>query len=278
MTAASPLAADAPEILLAPFSPDHLTGALRLSRETGWPHRAVDWELTLSVSQGVVALQGNEVVGTALCSLFGEVAAINMIIVDARMRGRGLGRKLMQAVLEIGGTRELRLTATADGLPLYEKLGFVATGEIFQHQGIAKAAAPELPVQVGAKADAAELAAMDRTASGMDRASLIAGIVDRGELLRAEGGFALLREFGHGWVLGPVVAQDAATARALIVAGATRCAGQFLRVDLADAALSAHAEALGLAHVGGGTAMKKAARAAAETDFTTYALASQALG
>ncbi|WP_375796944.1 GNAT family N-acetyltransferase [Alloyangia mangrovi] len=234
--------------------------------------------MTLSVSQGVVALQGDEVVGTALCSLFGEVATINMIIVDARMRGRGLGRRLMQAVLEIGGTRELRLTATADGLPLYEKLGFEATGEVFQHQGIAKAAAPELPVQLVAGADASDLAAMDRAASGMDRTALIAAITERGELLRAERGFAILREFGRGRVLGPVVAQDAETARALIAAGATRCAGQFLRIDLTDAALAPHAEALGLAHAGGGTAMKKAARAAAETDFTTYALASQALG
>lgn len=278
MTAASPLAADVPEIILAPFSPSHLTGALRLSRETGWPHRTVDWELTLSVSQGVVALQGDEVVGTSLCSLFGEVATINMIIVDARMRGRGLGRKLMQAVLEIGGTRELRLTATADGLPLYEKLGFEATGEIFQHQGIAKAAVPEVPVQLAAGADASELAAMDRAASGMDRANLIAAIAERGELLRAERGFALLREFGRGMVLGPVVAQDVETARALIAAGATRCAGQFLRLDLTGIALAPHAESLGLAHAGGGTAMKKAAHAATDTDFTTYALASQALG
>ncbi|ANT63692.1 hypothetical protein AYJ57_24785 (plasmid) [Salipiger sp. CCB-MM3] len=278
MTAAFPLAADAPEIILAPFSPDHLTGALRLSREAGWPHRAVDWDLTLSVSKGVVAVQGGEVVGTALCSLFGEVAAINMIIVDARMRGRGLGRKLMQAVLEIGGTRELRLTATADGLPLYEKLGFEATGEIFQHQGIAKATAPELPVQVAAKVDATALAAMDRAASGLDRAGLLATIAERGELLRAERGFALLREFGRGKVLGPVVAQDAETARALLAAGATRCAGEFLRVDLTDAALAPHAESLGLGHAGGGTAMKKAARAATDSEYTTYALTSQALG
>lgn len=278
MTAASPLAADAPEITITRFAPAHIAGALRLSREAGWPHRAEDWELTLSVSQGVVALEGDEVVGTALCSLFGEVATINMIIVDARMRGRGLGRKLMQAVLEIGGTRELRLTATADGLPLYEKLGFEATGEIFQHQGIAKAAAPELPVEVAAKVDAAALAAMDRVASGLDRAGLLATIAERGELLRAERGFALLREFGRGTVLGPMVAQDAETARALLAAGATRCAGEFLRVDLTGPALTDHAESLGLVHSGGGTAMKKAASAAPTSDFKTYALASQALG
>ena len=263
---------------IVPFAPEHVAGALRLSREAGWPHRAEDWALTLSVSQGVVALLEGEVVGTALCSIFGEVAAINMIIVDARMRGQGLGRRLMRAVLDIAGEGELRLTATTDGLPLYEKLGFEVTGHIAQHQGIARANAPEMPVRIGGAVDIAELVDMDRAASGLDRAALLGSILRTGDLLRAERGFAVLREFGRGRVLGPVVAQDAETARALIAAGATRCAGQFLRIDLTDPALAAHAESLGLALAGGGTSMTKAARRVAETEFKTYALASQALG
>ncbi|MGR3805179.1 GNAT family N-acetyltransferase [Marinibacterium profundimaris] len=290
MTSASPLAAAAPEITIVPFEAGHIEGALRLSREAGWPHRAEDWALTLSVSQGIVALRAGEVLGTALCSTFGAVSTINMIIVDARMRGQGVGRKLMQAVLDLAGAAEMRLTATVDGLPLYEKLGFAVTGQVFQHQGIAQSAAPEVPVQVDDGAadttDVAVLAAMDTSASGLARAGLIADILREGTLLQAERGFALLRAFGRGSVLGPVVAQDAATARALIAAGASRCAGDFLRIDLSDPALASHAESLGLAHAGGGTAMKKAARPVAdpatdpvaETEFKTYALVSQAMG
>lgn len=278
MAAASPPVSDPQETIITAFAPDHIEGALRLSGEAGWPHRTEDWALTLSVSQGVVALHGGVVVGTALCSVFGDVAAINMIIVDARMRGMGLGRRLMQAVLDLAGTRELRLTATADGLPLYEKLGFETTGEIYQHQGTAIAALPALPVHIDAAADPGALAAMDLAASGMERSALIAGILETGEVLCAERGFGLLRPFGRGKVFGPVVAQDGETARALVSAAATRCAGTFLRVDLADATLARHAEDLGLVHVGGGTSMKKAARVAAPSEFTTYALASQALG
>ena len=275
MTAASPTTASASDLALRAFAPEYIPGALRLSQEAGWPHRAEDWALTLSVSQGVVALRDGEVVGTALCSIFGEVASVNMIIVDARMRGHGLGRKLMQAVLELAGTRELRLTATTDGLPLYRKLGFEVTGEILQHQGIALRSEPELPVFEG---DAEGIAAMDLAASGMDRSALLSGIAEHGTVLRAEGGFALLRDFGRGQVLGPIVARDAATARALMSAGAMRAAGGFLRVDLADPALAEHATRLGLAHVGGGTAMVKGAAPAATTEYATYALASQALG
>ncbi|WP_199258096.1 GNAT family N-acetyltransferase, partial [Paracoccus binzhouensis] len=155
---------------LAGFTAAHLPQALALSRQAGWPHRPEDWALNLSVSRGVVALDGDRVVGTALCSAFGAVATLNMIIVDASMRGRGLGRALMQAVIALAGEREMRLVATAAGLPLYERLGFRATGRIAQHQGIALDAAPGLPVATGTPADLDRLAAADRAASGMARA------------------------------------------------------------------------------------------------------------
>ena len=64
-----------------------------------------------------------------------DAATINMVIVDAAMRGRGLGRKMMEEALAKAGERTCCLVATQEGLPLYEKLGFVATGEIVQHQG-----------------------------------------------------------------------------------------------------------------------------------------------
>ena len=63
-----------------------------------------------------------------------------MVIVDASMRGRGLGRQLMQEALAKAGARTCYLVATPEGLALYQKLGFVATGEIVQHQGKASPA------------------------------------------------------------------------------------------------------------------------------------------
>ncbi|MDH2327231.1 GNAT family N-acetyltransferase [Cereibacter sp. SYSU M97828] len=252
------------------FGSQHLPGALRLSQQAGWPHRAEDWALTLSVSGGVVALDGEAVVGTALCSRFGDVATLSMIIVDASMRGRGLGRELMAAVMDLAGAREMRLVATTDGLPLYEKLGFVACGTIAQHQGIALAATPERAV-----ADGAPDPTLDLAASGMDRADLLARM--GGEGLRTTGGFAVLRDFGRGRLVGPIVATDDAAARALLAEASRRCAGGFLRVDLARG-LSDFAASLGLAHVGGGIAMVHRARPGVPSDFKTYALVSQALG
>jgi GNAT superfamily N-acetyltransferase len=266
-------------LTLLPFAGHHLPGALRLSQEAGWPHRAEDWALNLSVSEGVVALLGHEVMGTALCTKFGDVAALNMIIVDARMRGRGVGARLMAWIIARAGARELRLVATLEGLPLYSKLGFVETGRIVQHQGEARAAVPCQPVTNGRAEDCAAWAAMDMNASGMSRADLIGKIMKTGQILTTEGGFALLRDFGRGRVLGPVVAQHEVGARSLIAEAATRSAGTFLRIDLPEAVgLSGFVEGLGLTHVGGGTAMVCAAKTRNETEFTTYGLVSQALG
>lgn len=264
---------------IRPFAPDHVAEALHLSQQVGWPHTQDDWALALAVSEGVVALHGTRVVGTACCTHFGAVALINMIIVDEAMRGRGLGRWLMAAAMDLARGSEMRLVATLEGLPLYEKLGFRATHRIFQHQGIAQTATPELPVRDGAAQDLARLVEMDHAASGLDRRALLERIAAQGDVLLAEGGFALLRDFGRGRVIGPVVARDAATARSLIAEGVRRNAGTFLRIDLPEAAgLSDFVATLGLAHVGGGTAMARDPGLARTGDFTSFALVSQALG
>jgi GNAT superfamily N-acetyltransferase len=264
---------------IEPFTKEHLPDGLRLSQAVSWPHRAEDWALTVSVSEGVVALVDGQVVGTALCSNFGSSATLNMIIVDAAMQGRGLGRALMERVIDIGGPRELRLVATAEGLPLYEKLGFVATGKVLQQQGIAKAVTPEHGVWPGSLADIEQLVMMDTDASGLSRGGLLSAIAQSGEVLVLDGGFALLREFGRGQALGPVVAKDADTARALMAEATRRCAGQFLRIDLdEDCGLADFAQELGLASAGVGIAMHRNATLAKTKEFKTFALVSQALG
>jgi len=265
-------------VALAPFTEAHLPDALALSQAAGWPHRLPDWALGLAVSQGVVAIAQGRVVATGLCSFHGPVATLNMIIVDEAMRGRGLGGRVMERIIALAGDREMRLVATDAGLPLYRKLGFAETGRIVQLQGLARAARPEQPVGVG-PADTRALAAMDQAASGMSRAPLLERIATTGETLTTEGGFALLRRFGRGHVLGPVVARDAGSARALIAAGASQMAGRFLRIDLPeDQGLAPFVETLGLSRAGGGTAMARAPRPRPATDVRTFALVSQALG
>ncbi|HEY0212410.1 MAG TPA: GNAT family N-acetyltransferase [Paenirhodobacter sp.] len=265
-------------ITLVPFEARHIDQAVRLSRQAGWPHRAEDWAFTLQFSTGVVALSGDTVVGTALCSAFGDQTRINMIIVEETARGQGLGRRLMDAVIALAAGRCMALVATADGLPLYRKLGFVPTGQVLQHQGIvANVVTPSAAVRRAGPDDLAALCAMDRVATGADRSAMIAGLMRIGTIYRTDTGYAALRDFGRGQAIGPVVAADRDTAQALIAAAATSAG--FLRVDTtSDMGIAPFLHDLGLAHVGGGTLMVCGTPQPTGDDFKTYALTSQALG
>lgn len=266
------------------FRQDHLDGALNLSRAADWPHRRADWEFVLGISKGIVALTDGRVVGTAVATPFGAVAMANMIIVDAALRGRGLGRSLMDRIMPLATPQEWRLVATTDGLPLYEKLGYRETGRIVQMQGkVAAIPAPE-GVEWATADDLAAIAALDQSATGADRARLFAALAVQGRLavIRGAGrlqGFAALRSFGRGEVAGPVAAASEDEAKRLLSFIFAHRPGAFLRVDTTEACgLATWLEGTGLASVAGGIAMQRGGPVPHSSPFLTYALAAQALG
>lgn len=275
------------DIEIKAFAAEHLEAAVRLSREAGWPHRPEDWQVAQQLSEGVVATEENgNVVGTALVTPYGsDCATINMVIVDSAMRGRGLGRRLMDAALAIGGARPLRLIATSDGLPLYEKLGFRQTGTILQHQGIVASARSSANTQAATADDLSAITALDRQAFGADRTALMRRLFEIGKFAvirngREITGFACIRAFGRGEVIGPVVAGNLKDAQSLVSHFLAQRIGSFVRVDtIAAAGLAPWLLQHALSHVGGGIAMSRplSIQSAAST-ATTFALANQALG
>lgn len=264
-----------------------------LTTAFGWPHRLEDWTLMARLGAGTVAEYGGEVVGTALRWAFGDDhATIGLIGVHPGQQGRGLGRRLTGAVLGEGGTTMLH--ATEAGLPLYASLGFQQEGTVRQLQGnVTVPPAAALPVLTPAMSglrpmeagDAAAIRALDREATGMDRAALIDALlgVSEGVVLGADG-FALLRAFGRGEVIGPVVARDAAVAAGMIRHLLASRAGCFVRIDLPEeSGLLPLAEAHGLG--GGWPAVRMvrgtppvAAPSAGKDRARVFALASQAWG
>ncbi|NTJ61861.1 GNAT family N-acetyltransferase [Agrobacterium rhizogenes] len=272
---------------LVSFTPEHIDGALALSRQAKWPHRAEDWNLVLRLSHGVAAMdETGHVVGTILMTPYGEdCATINMVIVDENLRGRGLGRKLMDAAMALAGDRSLRLIATTDGLPLYRKLGFVAEGEIFQHQGHLADLVPGGDVEAATADDFSAIKTLDRAAFGADRSSLIDALANIAQVavVRRNGrveAYGALRAFGRGEVIGPVVAANAEDAKSVITALALRKSSTFLRVDTNEGSgLTGWLAEIGLSHVGGGIAMRRpTGNAVASQDARIFALANQALG
>ncbi len=270
--------------VFSPMGPEHLAGAVALSWAEGWAHRPEDWALVLSNSRGVVGLCGDRVVATAVASPFGAVATVNMVIVADDMRGRGLGRQVVEHAMGRVAAETWHLVATTEGLPLYAKLGFEPWGEVSQHQGVAEAAPGGLPEEWAGDADLPALIALDRAANGMDRGWLIEALMRVGRILvlREEGevaGLAALRRFGRGELAGPIVARTKEEARALLATVLAHCAGRFLRVDIPEgtglgAVLGAH----GLLPVGGGISMRRGPVPQVPGPHRRFALASQAVG
>lgn len=249
----------------------HLDAAFALTQRLKWPHRRADWQQALLLGDGLVAEEDGALVGTILFWRWGkEYATLGLVIVDDAQQGRGIGKQLMQAALAKFEGSNVRLHATAAGQPLYEKLGFVATGHVEQHQCRELAAVPAIPcgpqqrIRSAGVQDAAMLTALDRQAHGQHRPLLITHLLDSAErfvVLEENGtaaGFASLRRFGHGYAIGPVVASNLANARLLVSELLSGMSGQFVRIDTdRSAGLGPWLNELGVVEVDAPTTMVK---------------------
>ncbi len=277
-------------VQLRRFTPGDLEAAESLTRDVKWPHRLEDWRFSFSLGEGLVAVREQQVFGTALRWRWGKRhATLGMVIVAAQLQGRRVGQHLMQSLLDGLDDRSALLHATAEGRGLYERVGFCATGEIRQHQGIATPAqlvalAEDERLRPLGRNDAKALIALDTLAAGMPRDPLIRALLAQGDtVVLARGseavGFSVLRRFGRGHVIGPVVAPDLASAQALIGYWCSRQAGRFVRIDIdASSGLAEWLETLGLQRVGMATPMVRGAAIQRGPALGGWALVNQAMG
>jgi GNAT superfamily N-acetyltransferase len=270
---------------------DDLPHAHALSAALRWPHRLADWAQAFAHAEGFVAVRDGEVVGTALRWRWGERhATVGLVIVSPECQGRRIGARLMQASLAGLEQHTVLLHATAEGRGLYERLGFERTGEIRQHQGVALPAplialSPGRRLRPATGADLPTLRALDAAARGMPRPALIDELFRDAAatvVLDDDGharGFAMLRRFGRGHAIGPVVAPDAEGAQVLIAHLVGLNAGRFTRIDIDfDSGLAEWVESLGLLRVDAATTMVRGAPLAPDADARLYAIVTQALG
>jgi len=255
-------------IILRNMTEADLPQVKALTQQLQWPHRLSDLQQMLQLGEGTVIVDGARVLGSAMGWRWGDrIASLGVVIVAEALRGQGYGRQLMRNMLARFSDCQVRLHATEMGRGLYEKLGFVVTGQVMQHQTrqLDDVAAPLLPagwqLRAGENGDLAALTALDYQASGMVRTRLLTRLLtdaslrvllDEQQQMR---GFAVTRRFGHGHTVGPLLATDEASAKRLVSDALCRLAGEFVRLDTPVSRFSTWLTECGLTKVDSPVAM-----------------------
>lgn len=98
-----------------------------------------EWDEYDSEAIHVAALDGRRVIGTARLVVEGNKGKIGRMAVDREYRRRGVGRAVMNYLIEKAielGLTELYLHSQLHAKPFYEKLGFKAEGNVFMEANI----------------------------------------------------------------------------------------------------------------------------------------------
>jgi GNAT superfamily N-acetyltransferase len=274
------------------LQPDDLPAALKLTQAVQWSHRLEDWQFHSRLGRGWVASDVNgAMLGTATWWSYGEhYGSIGLVLVDGSQQGRGIGRRLMETIIDDAGSRSLQLAATQAGLKLYQQLGFREVGRIEQRQGILSLP-PEMPassanivLRAATTGDTETLQTLDAAAFAAPRHELIRHLLTVGSGFVAildghPAGFVITRQAGRGTLIGPVVADTESLAIALVAATLKSSSG-FVRIDIPSSAeqLGRWLDTAGLVKVDTVTAMRRGNSPESNAGARTYALASQAFG
>jgi GNAT superfamily N-acetyltransferase len=204
-----------------------IPAGMRLKEMSGWNQTRADWERFLRASpEGCfVAEREGRVVGTAATIAYeGRFAWIGMVLVDPAARGRGIGTKLLERTIEYldgRGIPSLKLDATPQGKPIYEKLGFTSEYEIERWQ-LKRSPAPNPGAEAGPR-ELEEILALDRDIFGADRGELLRSVAREAPQFalqtRNQGrlaGYAFGRTGSVADHLGPWAAQDEGSARLVL--------------------------------------------------------------
>jgi GNAT superfamily N-acetyltransferase len=238
----------------------HLAGCLELSKSARWNQNAADWRLMLDIGRGWgIALGDGTLAASTLVLPYGGFAWVSMVLVLPSQRRQGFATRLLRIALDDIGKRGLTpiLDATPAGRAVYVQEGFHDTWGFRRLQLREPCAALERPAGVRAlrESDWPRLLELDARAFGASREPLLRALAARlaQAALVCDGsaglqGFLLGREGREALQLGPLVARDAGTARALLAAALTAVRPP-LYLDLVDRepSLGAWLESLGFA-------------------------------
>ena len=229
---------------IRPMTVADLPRGLELSRQVGWNQIESDWQrfLDLEPEGCFVAELDGAPVGTTTTCIFGPVAWIAMVLVDAEARRQGIGSALLRHALEFldeQGVKTVRLDATAAGQRVYKKLGFVPEYPLARYEGVAAHAGTRCDVVPATEVLIQELVAFDHRMTGTPRAKLLGRLFHESpETVRVVrkgdevAGYVTMRDGANAVQVGPCVATPEVGA-GLLGDALDRCAGRRVFVDIA---------------------------------------------
>src|SRR5215218_2385453 len=171
-------APDAGDVSVRRLTHDDVEDALALSSMAGWNQRVDEWRLLIDLAPAgsFAASSGNRIVGTAIGIDYGGFSWIAMMLVEPAYRGRGLGRRLLQAALDaVPADTPVRLDATPVGRPLYRAHGFEDEATLTRWVAEAPIPVPDAGDQAGHAYAVRPLSADDLPGVAADDARVFGG-------------------------------------------------------------------------------------------------------
>jgi len=150
--------------------------AMQLKDAAGWNQTTTDWARFLSASpeRCFVAEYRGDIIGTSATIIYeGRFAWIGMVIVDKQYRGQGIGTALLERAISFLDSQRvptMKLDATPQGKPLYEKFGFISEYEI--ERWMLNRTAKENALKNG-PTSIEDVLLIDREVFGADRSGLL---------------------------------------------------------------------------------------------------------
>ncbi|WP_345963927.1 GNAT family N-acetyltransferase [Streptomyces sp. BRB040] len=222
-----------------------LTACADLSEDRGWPREEHKWGFLLTAGRGYgIDDPGGGLVAACTVTEYGpqerpSLAAIGMVLVAERHARQGVGHRLMRHLVSALGTVPLTLHATPNGRPLYEELGFKVTGgaEMLRGRFVPGGPEPRTVTRAATAEDLTTILRLDEEVFGADRTHIVTRLPAFADQLRIAEEDGRITGYAAAWpnmdthVVGPLIARDTETAKALISSLAART-DRPLRTDI----------------------------------------------
>ncbi len=226
---------------------EDIPAGMRLKDLAGWNQTAHDWERFLESNPDgcFVAVAGGRVIGTSTSIVYEErLAWVGMVLVDPEFRRLGIGLRLLDTALESLDARRVptvKLDATPEGRPIYEKRGFVAEFGI-ERWRLERDPAQPARGNDSIHNDLAAILRLDGDVFGADRSRLLVSLhhaAPEFTLVRSTAGeltaYSLGRHGSRADHLGPWVATEKLGAKEILDEFLRRSASTSIFVDLVKA-------------------------------------------